>query len=43
MAVTNQLKRIGEKLEDVIIIEKILRSLDSKFETIVTTIEETKI
>ena len=42
LAVTNQLKRNGEKLEDVRIIEKMLRSLDSKFETIVTTIEETK-
>ena len=42
LAVTNQLKKNCEKLEDVRIIEKILRSLDSKFETIVTTIEETK-
>ena len=42
LAVTNELKRNSKKLEDVRIIEKILRSLDSKFETIVTTIEETK-
>ena len=42
LAVTNQLKRNSEKLEDVRIIEKILLSLDSKFETILTTIEETK-
>ena len=42
LAVTNQLKRNSEKLEDVRIIEKILLSLDSKFEKIVTTIEETK-
>ena len=42
LAVSNQLKRNGEKLEDVKIIEKILRSLDPKFEHIVVTIEETK-
>ena len=42
LVVTNQLKRNGEKLEDVRIIEKMLRLLDSKCETIVTMIEETK-
>lgn len=42
IAVSNQLKRNGEKLEDVRIMEKILRSLDTKFEHIVVTIEETK-
>ncbi|XP_048436128.1 uncharacterized protein LOC125475444 [Pyrus x bretschneideri] len=42
LAVSNQLKRNGEKLEDVRIMEKILRLLDPKFEHIVVTIEETK-
>ncbi|KAM1171418.1 hypothetical protein ACFX2G_022143 [Malus domestica] len=42
LAVSNQLKRNREKLEDVRIMEKILRSLDPKFEHIVVTIEETK-
>ena len=42
LAVSNQLKRNGKKLENVRIIEKILRSLDPKFEHIVVTIEETK-
>ncbi|XP_070672518.1 uncharacterized protein [Malus domestica] len=41
LVVSNQLKRNGEKL-DVRIMEKILRSLDPKFEHIVVTIEETK-
>ena len=42
LAVSNQMKRNGEKLEDVRIMEKILRSLDQNFEHIVVTIEETK-
>lgn len=40
--VSNQLKRNAEKLEDVRIMEKILRSLDPKFEHIVMTVKETK-
>ena len=42
LAVSNQLKRNGEKLEDVRIMEKILHLLDPKFEHIIVTIEETK-
>lgn len=42
LVVSNQIKRNDEKLEDVRIIVKILRSLTSKFEHIVITIEETK-
>ncbi|KAJ4719087.1 Retrovirus-related Pol polyprotein from transposon TNT 1-94 [Melia azedarach] len=41
-AISNQLKRNGEKLSEVRIMEKILRFMDSKFDHIVTTIEETK-
>ncbi|KAK6137871.1 hypothetical protein DH2020_028379 [Rehmannia glutinosa] len=42
LAVSNQMKRNGEKLSDVRIMEKILRSLSPKFEHIVVIIEETK-
>ncbi|GAU35304.1 hypothetical protein TSUD_389290 [Trifolium subterraneum] len=42
LTVTNNLKRNGEKYDDVRIMEKVLRSLDPKFEHIVTVIEETK-
>ena len=42
LAITYHLKRNGEKLDNVNIMEKILRSLDLKFEYIVTIIEETK-
>ncbi|KAK2411591.1 putative mitochondrial protein [Trifolium repens] len=42
LTVTNNLKRNGEKYDDVRIMEKILRSVDPKFKHIVTVIEETK-
>nr|XP_015881863.1 uncharacterized protein LOC107417742 [Ziziphus jujuba var. spinosa] len=42
LMVTNQLKRNGEKLNDVKNMKKILRSLDSKFDHIVAIIQETK-
>ena len=42
LTVTNNLKRNGEKLNDVRIMEKVLISLVPKFEHIVTVIEETK-
>ncbi|KAH9697084.1 hypothetical protein KPL71_023464 [Citrus sinensis] len=42
VTVSNKLKRNGEELKEVRIIEKILRSVDSKFDHIVVTIEETR-
>ena len=42
VTVSNELKRNGEELNEVRIIEKIFRSIDSKFDHIVVTIEETK-
>ena len=42
IAIVNQMKRNGEKLDDVRVMEKILRSLTHNFEHVVTVIEESK-
>lgn len=42
LSVVNQMKRNGEGVEDVRVIEKILRSLDRRFDHVVVAIEETK-
>ena len=36
------MRRNGEKIEDVRVMEKLLRSLSSKFEHVVAAIEESK-
>ncbi|GAA0173866.1 hypothetical protein LIER_41611 [Lithospermum erythrorhizon] len=40
--VTNEMKMNGESLDDVCVMEKLLRSLTRKFDYVVTSIEESK-
>ncbi|XP_074336690.1 uncharacterized protein LOC141673860 [Apium graveolens] len=40
--VTNEMKRNGENLDDVLVMEKLLRSLTRKFDYVITSIKESK-
>ena len=42
IGLVTQVRSHGETLEEIRIVEKVLRSLPSRFDVIVTTIEETK-
>jgi hypothetical protein len=42
LAIYNQIKRYGEKIEDTCVVEKILRSLQKKFHYVVVVIEESQ-
>ena len=42
LSIVNQMRRNGVNIEDKHVVEKILRSLDQKFDYVVTTIEESK-
>ncbi|XP_028064793.1 uncharacterized protein LOC114267910 [Camellia sinensis] len=42
LTIVNQMRRYGEKMESLQVIEKILRSLSPKFEYVVAAIEESK-
>ncbi|XP_059626059.1 uncharacterized protein LOC132269062 [Cornus florida] len=42
LTIVNQIRRYGDKIGDVRVLEKIMRSLNSKFEHVVIAIEESK-
>ncbi|KAH7851348.1 hypothetical protein Vadar_010314 [Vaccinium darrowii] len=42
MAIANKMRIYGDKLEDVTIVEKILRSMTTKFNFVICSIEESK-
>ena len=42
LVVVHQMKRLGETIQDVRVVEKILRSLNPKFNHVVVAIEESK-